>query len=210
MPIPLAAIGAATQLGLGAYQAFKASKIKTERPKPKTPDAIKAASRVAGRQASLGKRPEREVAENAINQNQANTINAIQQSTNNPAEAVNAAIATQGSANKAMQQQDIMDANFKNAATARQIGALQTEGAYQQRAFDQEVDYYNADMASKAALTGAAVNNLAGGINDGLSSILIGKDKMLDELARKSGINRLDLDSYSGKELRELKMKYLG
>lgn len=159
--------GAIAKGGLGLIQAWKASRMKPQRPEYQVPGAIQDAASTARNLVNSGERPGRSAAEEAIRQTTANAVNASRSSSSNSSELLAAISAASNRENQAMLNQDQLDANFKLQANNQLLQSLRQLGAAQDKRFQlNQMEPYLNDARTKAALTQGAIGNIFGAAND--------------------------------------------
>lgn len=162
-------IPAAISLGTSIYQGIKANQIANdnERQAISESEAAQRAAAIAGNEALGAVRQGREYSTRDIFQNQANSLEALRSNIGNQGDYINAVSATQGSTNRALQQQDLVDLQARNAAMGQYMGALGQQA--QQQTLTQNyniIDKYKENANTASALKESAMNNFMNSISD--------------------------------------------
>lgn len=154
-------------LVLAGVQLASALSQKNKRPERGVSGATNESVNTARTDANLTRRPGRDLANEQIRQEGANALANVQRSTNDVNKILASASAIQGSQNRAMQQQDMMDIQAREAAKGRLHGALGQQAQEQQRAWDFNygLPYQQAEMRKQQNL-GAGIQNASTAYND--------------------------------------------
>jgi len=166
---------------IGVGQMVAGATIKNPRPvlNVETPDEI---NQMVQRAIQLASRPDAasQIARDAIQQNSANSISAVQGATGDVNKLLQAVSAIQGGENQAMMQQAQQDGANQRQAEGMVQNALATKGGYEANAQQAEFQWNDAGRfqeraQAKSALLGAGLQNTKGGIEDLVSANLYKK-----------------------------------
>jgi hypothetical protein len=161
--IPLALAPSIAQGVLGAGQMLGGLLKKTKRPTMKVPDAVKRATAIAEMDANQTVRPGRDIAENAIKSGSQTALSNVSRTAGSGSDIIAAMAGIKGLQDKAMQEQDLIDVDYKVKAKETLRDQLGKMGEWQNRAFQyNEAEKYDEESATKSALTEGGIQNIVG------------------------------------------------
>jgi len=156
-----------TQIAMGIYQMSQAKKYaRHKRPEYKIPDALQTYLLNARQRANTYGLPGQGALENKINAQSGIGTQTLMQSQQSPASIAAGVAALDQNSKGAMAQLGVEGARFKAGQQGAQDNALQMMAAEQKKQWewDRQSPYLNA-MAAAAALNGAGMQNIQGGMN---------------------------------------------
>lgn len=190
---------------MGAAQLVSGLLKKTQkRPELKVSGSTREAVNRSRTMANSSTRPERSVAEQAINQNTSNAIQTAKGSTNDVSKLLSVASASNSASNNAMRDQDALDMQYKQQAEGQHAQALGRLAYEEQMVHRDKLDQYDEAREEKAAMVGAGIQNLETTANDATSMSMYKKFGYLDgingesasaQAAPASGGNSVGLNS---------------
>lgn len=167
---------------LGMGQLIGGSSMRPKRPTYQIPKEI--SNMLALRQMNLrGRMAGASYAEQNILQSQANTVGRYQNIANNPNAILAGVSASQGQANRGFQGLAVTEAQDYQRRLGGLEGAQRTMAGYRDRAFDiNEMQPFQDEARTKAALIGAGLRNTTGGVQGaaGMLQDYAGYDLMKD------------------------------
>jgi hypothetical protein len=157
---------------LGLAQAWRGGRMKAEQPKYTIPGATTEALTASRNLATGGRRPDREVAEEAIRQSTSNMVAGAKSASTSGNQVMAAIAAANANENNAMRQQDAMDSQFRLNATSQYQNALKAMSDAQNKAFDiNKLQPFFDKRARKEALIDGGMNNIFGALDGGMSML---------------------------------------
>ena len=192
MAIPLTvpiAIDVATKLGLGAFQLAKAGKIKTERPYKEIPIEIYDYLNKAKEMAGKTRLPAQDLMQQDLRQTTMDALSKAQEIGGGSGNVLGALSGLYGNETRGINQLNIAAAQQNRQSQQDLYRAMQTMAGYKDKQWQiNELDPYMRDMATKSALLGSGVQNIAGGVSGGMNNLLAMKQlKIMEEYFNKSG-----------------------
>jgi hypothetical protein len=159
MALPLAAIPAILQGGIGLAQLIGGAATKTpDRPQYAPPAALSEMVSNANREASASMMPGQVQAQQQVRTNSANAINNVQQNATSSSQMLNAIGAVQLGENRSLTDLYLQSLSFKDRARMRQQQALSGLAQAQNQAFQtNQMQPYEQALATKSALFGAGM-----------------------------------------------------
>lgn len=171
IPIIASAVGAASKLGMAAYQNKMSKKVAKPRPTYNRPGEVQTAEGLAAN--AYNSAGDTRLEEQAIDNSAANAVYQLSNSGNNSATNMAMIAALQGSANQAKTQAVLGARTRKDELRGQYEQALNNSAQYSDKEFqvNKFEPYQNAALAAQQ-LKSAAGKNMEGGIKDAISVAL--------------------------------------
>jgi hypothetical protein len=159
MPLPLAAIPAMIQGGVGLAQLIGGAATKApDRPQYAPPAALSEMVSNANLEANASMMPGQAQMQQQVRTNSANAINNVQQNATSSSQMLNAIGAINQSENRGMNDIYQQSLSFRDRARSRQMQALSALAGSQNQAFQtNQMQPYQDAVATKSALFGAGM-----------------------------------------------------
>lgn len=169
MPLPLLAIPGLIQAGVGLFQNLRGKNRadSLQRPERTTPNAIQEAVARTRLGAQSGRRPGSDTAREGIGTTQAATVSQVGKAGGSAATTMAAALGAQANANKATQQQDTLDAQYRDQMNMQYLNQLQNLGREQAANWQwNEAQKFQEEADSARRLQESGLQNLMGGVGE--------------------------------------------
>lgn len=206
MAVPIAAVMALVQAGIGVSQMIKANQINKNNPEPRfeiSPEA-KQALEIARAQANKSTIPAQAMYENQILRSEGSALTAARSSAQNPGQLTNAAIGINDNTNQSIEKLAAMGLQNQNVNIGKLQEMLRYMSGEKDKAFEiNEMRPYLEKAGVASSLYGAGIQNTWNAV-DGFGSNLLKKEmnketlELLNLLKSGSGKQESMIDSLDG------------